>query len=221
MSQNQTRADSAQQAVSRQGVGSQSAGTGANRQGAPIKNTNRWSTRQLVTMALMCAIGALFAFVQIPLLPAAPFLTYDPSLVPAMVCGFVFGPASGFVVGSIAAVIHGLILGEWVGSLMNICATLFFVVPAALIYKRLRTFKGAIAGLAVGCVVATLGAILANCTLGVAFWYGSLDAIVPLLLPAVVPFNIIKTILNSALTLLVYKPVSNMVTPKKNQVKGR
>lgn len=58
-----------------------------------IKNTNRWSTRQLVTMALMCAIAALFSFVQIPILPAAPFLTYDPSLMPAMVCGFAFGPA--------------------------------------------------------------------------------------------------------------------------------
>ena len=48
-----------------------------------LKNTNRWSTRQLVTMALMCAIAALFSFIQIPLLPAAPFLTYDPSLMPA------------------------------------------------------------------------------------------------------------------------------------------
>ena len=46
-----------------------------------LENTNRWSTRQLVTMALMCAIAALFSFIQIPLLPAAPFLTYDPSLM--------------------------------------------------------------------------------------------------------------------------------------------
>ena len=68
-----------------------------------LENTNRWSTRQLVTMALMCAIAALFSFIQIPLLPAAPFLTYDPSLMPAMVCGFAFGPGAGFVVGSIAA----------------------------------------------------------------------------------------------------------------------
>ena len=114
-----------------------------------LENTNRWSTRQLVTMALMCAIAALFSFIQIPLLPAAPFLTYDPSPMPAMVCGFAFGPGAGFVVGSIAAVIHGLILGEWVGSLMNICATLFFVVPSALIYKKKHTLKGAIVGLIV------------------------------------------------------------------------
>ena len=126
---------------------------------ATIKNTNRWSTRQLVTMALMCAIAALLSFVQIPILPAAPFLTYDPSLMPAMVCGFAFGPGAGFAVGAVAAIIHSLMLGEWVGGLMNICATLFFVVPAAAIYAHKHTFAGAIIGLLVGCVVATIGAV--------------------------------------------------------------
>ena len=43
-----------------------------------FENTNRWSTKQLVTMALMCALGALFMYVQLPILPSAPFLTYDP-----------------------------------------------------------------------------------------------------------------------------------------------
>ena len=188
---------------------------------ATIKNTNRWSTRQLVTMALMCAIAALLSFVQIPLLPAAPFLTYDPSLMPAMVCGFAFGPGAGFAVGAVAAIIHSLMLGEWVGGLMNICATLFFVVPAAAIYAHKHTFAGAIIGLLVGCVIATIGAVATNLTIGVWFWYGSADVIMPLILPAVLPFNLIKTVLNSALTLLVYKAVSNLITPKKDQVKGR
>ena len=38
-----------------------------------FENTNRWSTKQLVTMALMCALGALFMYVQLPILPSAPF----------------------------------------------------------------------------------------------------------------------------------------------------
>ncbi|MFR1640563.1 MAG: ECF transporter S component [Eggerthellaceae bacterium] len=70
-------------------------------------NTNTWDTRQLVTMALMCAIAALLSFAQIPLPFVPPFLTYDPSLMPAMVCGFAFGPGAGIAVGAIAAVIHG------------------------------------------------------------------------------------------------------------------
>ena len=61
-------------------------------QNLEFTNTNKWDTRQLVTMALMCAIAALLSFIQIPLIPGVTFLTYDPSLMPAMVCGFAFGP---------------------------------------------------------------------------------------------------------------------------------
>lgn len=183
-------------------------------------NTNKWSTRQLVTMALMCAIAVLLSFLQIPLIPGVTFLTYDPSLVPAMVCGFAFGPGAGIAVGAIAAIIHGLILGEWVGSLMNIVATICFILPSALIYRKMRTYKGGTLGLAVGVVAATAGSILANLTIGVAFWYGSVDVIIPMLLPAVLPFNLAKGVLNALLTLVVYKAISNLITPKKLQVKG-
>ena len=157
-----------------------------------FSNTNAWDTRQLVTMALMCAIAALLSFVQLPLIPGVTFLTYDPSLMPAMVCGFAFGPGAGIAVGAIAAVIHGLILGEWVGSLMNIVATLCFVWPAAAIYRRKRTFKSGIIGLLVGVLAATAGAVVSNLTIGVAFWYGSVDVILPMLLPAILPFNLVK-----------------------------
>ena len=184
-------------------------------------NTNKWDTKQLVTMALMCAIAALLSFIQIPLIPAAPFLAYDPSLMPAMVCGFAFGAGPGVAVGVIAAIIHGLILGEWVGTLMNIIMTLFFVIPTALIYKKLHTFPGAIIALIAGTLFAVAGALIANLTIGVWFWYGSADVIMPLLVPAVIPFNLVKCALNSVLTLIVYKAISNLITPKKNQVKGR
>ena len=186
-----------------------------------FQNTNAWDTRQLVTMALMAAIGALLAFVQIPLIPGVTFLTYDPSFVPAMICGFAFGPGAGVAVGSIGVVIYGLIMGDWVGALMNVIMAVCYVLPAALIYRKFHTFKGAIAGFAVSCVTVLIGALIANLTVGVWFWYGSTDVIMPLLFPAVVPFNLAKAILNSVLTMVIYKAVSNLITPKKNQVKGR
>ena len=186
-----------------------------------FQNTNAWDTRQLVTMALMAAIGALLAFVQIPLIPGVTFLTYDPSFVPAMICGFAFGPGAGVAVGSIGVVVYGLIMGDWVGALMNVIMAVCYVLPAALIYRKFHTFKGAIAGFAVSCVTVLIGALISNLTVGVWFWYGSTDVIMPLLLPAVVPFNLAKAILNSVLTMVIYKAVSNLITPKKNQVKGR
>ena len=186
-----------------------------------FENTNRWDTKQLVTMALLCAIGAIFMFVQIPLLPAAPFLTYDPSLVPAMVCGFAYGAGPGVAVAAMAIVIHALMTGDWVGALMNVVATIGFVLPAALLYARRRDFKDAVIGLVLGVVASTVLSMLANLTIGVWFWYGSVDAIAPLMVPAVLPFNLIKAGLNSVLTLAVYKTISNLITPKKRQVKGR
>ena len=166
-----------------------------------FENTNRWSTKQLVTMALMCALGALFMYVQLPILPSAPFLTYDPSLVPAMVCGFAYGPGAGTAVAAMAIVIHALTTGDWVGALMNLVATLGYIL--------------------LGVIAATALSMVANLTIGVWFWYGSVDVIAPLMIPAVLPFNLIKTVLNSVLTLAVYKAVSNLITPKKDQVKGR
>ena len=172
-----------------------------------FENTNRWSTKQLVTMALMCAVSAILMFIQIPLIPAAPFLTYDPSLVPAMVSGFIYGPGSGVAVGIAAIAIHALTTGDWVGALMNIVATIFFILPAALIGRRTGTLAGRIAGLAAGVVLATVASVVSNLTIGVWFWYGSADAILPLMVPAVIPFNLAKTILNAVLSTAVYQAV--------------
>ena len=122
-----------------------------------FENTNRWSTKQLVTMALMCALGALFMYVQLPILPSAPFLTYDPSLVPAMVCGFAYGPGAGTAVAAMAIVIHALTTGDWVGALMNLVATLGYILPAAIVYQKMHTYKGAVIGPALG-VIARYGA---------------------------------------------------------------
>ncbi len=187
-----------------------------------FENTNRWSTKQLVTMALMCALGALFMYVQLPILPSAPFLTYDPSLVPAMVCGFAYGPGAGTAVAAMAIVIHALTTGDWVGALMNLVATLGYILPAAIVYQKMHTYKGCRdwPGAWRHCRYSALS-MVANLTIGVWFWYGSVDVIAPLMIPAVLPFNLIKTVLNSVLTLAVYKAVSNLITPKKDQVKGR
>ena len=120
-----------------------------------FENTNRWSTKQLVTMALICALGALFMYVQLPILPSAPFLTYDPSLVPAMVCGFAYGPGAGTAVAAMAIVIHALTTGDWVGALMNLVATLGYILPAAIVYQKMHTYKGAVIGLVFGVIAAT------------------------------------------------------------------
>ena len=184
-------------------------------------NTTKWDTRQLVTMALMCAIGVLLSFVEFPLLPGVTWLKYDASAMPAMVCGFAFGPAAGLAVGVVGAVIHGILMADFSGAVMNILVVAGFILPAALVYRRSRTFKSGVVGLVLSAITATVMAILGNLVI-TPMWLGvPLDAVVAMILPILTPFNLIKAGINAVLTLIVYKSISNLITPKKKQVKGR
>ena len=184
-------------------------------------NTNKWDTRQLVTMALMCAIGVLLSFVEFPLLPGVTWLKYDASAMPAMVCGFAFGPAAGLAVGVVGAVIHGILMADFSGAVMNILVVAGFILPAALVYRRSRTFKSGVVGLVLSAITATVMAILGNLVI-TPMWLGvPLDAVVAMILPILTPFNLIKAGINAVLTLIVYKSISNLITPKKKLVKGR
>ncbi len=188
---------------------------------AAIANTNTWATRDLVTMALLCAVGVLLSFVEVPLLPGVSFLKFDPSLVPAMVCGFAFGPAGGLSVGVVGALIHGVLFADFTGCIMNILVVFGFVLPASLVYKKSRTYKAAVAGLAISVVGATAMAIAGNLILTPAYMGVPLQTVIDMIIPVFLPFNLIKAVVNSVLTLAVYKAISNLITPKKHQVKGK
>ena len=186
-----------------------------------LENTNRWSTRQLVTMSLMCAIGVLLSFIEFPLLPGVTWLKYDASAMPAMVSGFAYGPGAGVAVGVVGAIIHGILMADFSGAVMNILVVAGYVAPAAAVYAKRRTYKGAICGLAISVFTATIMAILGNLVITPAWLGVPLAAVVDMILPILTPFNLLKAAINSVLTLLVYKSISNLITPKKKQVKGR
>lgn len=187
----------------------------------PTNNSNIWSTRQLVTMALMCAIGTLLSFIEFPLLPGVTWLKFDASNMPAMVAGFAYGPAGGVAVGIVTAIIHGLLMADFTGALMNILVVTCFVLPAALIYKKKRTYKFAIIGLVFSIIAGVIGSIIGNLLLTPSWLGVPFDAVVALIIPVLIPFNLLKGLLNSVITLIVYKSISNIITPKKDQKKGR
>ena len=190
-------------------------------QNMPQKNTNVWSTKQMVTMALMCAIGVILSFVEFPLLPGVTWLKFDASNMPAMVVGFGFGPGAGVAVGIVIAIIHGLLMADFTGALMNILTVTCFVLPAAIMYSKKRTYPIAIAGLVLSIIAATIGAIVGNLIV-TPMWLGvPMDAVIAMIIPILIPFNLVKGLINAVLTLIIYKSISNLITPKKDQVKGR
>ena len=184
-----------------------------------MANTNRWSTRVLVTIALLCAISVLLSFVEFPLLPGVAWLSYDASIMPAAVCGFAFGPAAGLACGIISVV--AILFADFTGALMNLLVVIGFILPSALVYKKIHTLKGAIIGLVLGIVFAVIMAVLGNLVVTPAWLGVPLDAVVAMIVPILIPFNLLKGLLNAILTLIVYKAISNLITPKKDQVKGR
>lgn len=186
-----------------------------------MNNTNRWDTKTLVTMALLCAISALLSFIEFPIIPGISWLKYDASCMPAMVVGFAYGTGAGVVVGIVSAIIHGMIMGDWVGALMNILVMVAMIAPSAAIYKRNHTFKGAIIGLVVACIVTIIVAIVSNLIIDPFYFGMPFEAVAALVVPVLLPFNILKAVINSILTVLIYKAISNLITPKKDQVKGR
>ena len=175
----------------------------------PTKNTNAWSTKQLVTMALMCAIGVLLSFIEFPLLPGVTWLKFDASNMPAMVSGFAFGPGAGVAAGILTAIIHGLLMADFTGALMNVLTVTCFVLPAA------------IGGLALSIIAAMAGAVVGNLIV-TPMWLGvPFEAVTAMIIPILIPFNLLKGLRNAVLTLVIYKSISNLITPKKDQTKGR
>ena len=132
-----------------------------------------------------------------------------------------YGPGGGVAVGILTAILHGLLMADFSGAVMNIIVVLFYVLPAALIYKRMHTFAGAIIALVVGTLLAVVGAVLGNLVITPAWLGVPLDAVIAMIVPILIPFNLLKGALNSVLTLIIYKSISNLITPKKDQKKGR
>jgi len=95
------------------------------------------------------------------------------------------------------------------GVLMAMLATLSLVVPASLVYRRDTTRRGAVIGMVVGGVICVAICIAGNLVITPLFSPKmTLDDVIGLILPALLPFNVIKIVLNCVLTGLIYKPIS-------------
>ena len=168
-----------------------------------------WSTKRISITALFCALSAIATlFMEFPILPGVSWLKYDPSGIVALVAGFSFGPTTGVVVSTMPYLVHLTSSGVY-GVVMAMLATVSLVVPAALIYKRNTTLKGAVIGMVVGGIICIAACIAGNLVITPLFSPKmTLDDVIGLILPALLPFNVIKIVLNCVLTGLIYKPVS-------------
>ena len=182
--------------------------TGA--KGAARAKRSHWSVRELVTLAIFCAMGMALSFIQIPIFPPAPYLQYDPSGIVTLSVALMFGPAAGFIV-QVISWLPKLIMSP-LGTLLTLVAMAGMVPVVGLIYKKFHTFKGAVAALIAGAVVFIALAIAMNFLITPIYTPGvTVEAVAGMVLPILLPFNLIKCGINVAATLLVYKPLSNLI----------
>ena len=168
-----------------------------------------WSTKRIAVTALFCAVAAICTlFIEFPILPGVTFLKYDPSAIAALIAGFAYGPATGIVVSVLPYLVHLATESGIYGTIMAIIATLTLVLPASLIYQRNTTMRGAITGLVVGGVVCLACCILANIVITPIYMGAPRNAVIAMIVPTLLPFNVLKIALNCVITAFVYKPIS-------------
>jgi riboflavin transporter FmnP len=186
-----------------------------------MKSSNK--TRLLVQMAVLSAMSVLLVYlVHFPIFPAAPFLEYDPADIPILIGTFMLGPVGGLVITAVACVLQGVTVSSSsgiIGILMHFFATGSFVLVAGNIYKRNRTRKGAVISLVVGSLTMTVTMVLWNLIMTPIFLGTPVDAVIALLVPAIIPFNLVKAGINSVITFCVYKSVSKVLGMEIHETK--
>ena len=173
------------------------------------------TTKQLTQMAVLAAMSILLVYlIHFPIFPAAAFLEYDPADIPIFIGAFMFGPLGGLILTAIVCVLQGVTVSSAsgiIGILMHFFATGSFVLVAGNVYKKNRTRKGAVIALALGTVTMTITMALWNIAITPFFMGIPVEAVLPMILPIIVPFNLIKAGINSVITFVVYKSVSKVL----------
>ena len=165
----------------------------------------------------ICGIGVFAALAYITtfickLIPnVAGFLSIDAKDAVIAIASFIYGPIAGPIIALIVAFIEFITIsttGIW-GLVMNFASSATFSIVVSLIYKYRKTFNGAVIGFAIATVVTTAVMVALNPVI-VPLYSGAPREVVVSMIPTVLlPFNFAKTLMNSALAMLLYKPIIN------------
>lgn len=165
-------------------------------------------THRLVHMAILAAISVLLVLVSFPIFPAASFLEYDLADIPVLLGALTMGPVAGLMILFVAAFIQAFFFGGngIIGLIMHFVASGALVVVASLIYRRFGENNiSLITGLILGGLCMTAIVIPFN-LLFIPILTGVDVAVVKgMILPVLLPFNLLKAGLNAVLFFLLFK----------------
>jgi riboflavin transporter len=185
--------------------------------------------KTLTKIAALSAVAGVLMLIEMPLWFAPNFYKLDLSEIPVLIGAFAMGPIAGMIIEFIKIllnfVLNGTVTGG-VGELANFLIGCALIMPAGFIYKHHKSSKTAVIGMAVGTLTLTIIGAILNYYLLLPVYakvFGMpIQAFVDMgnilnpliidlktfILYAVVPFNILKGVVVSAITLLIYKRIS-------------
>jgi riboflavin transporter FmnP len=188
-----------------------------------------FNARGIAQIGIISAISTVLMLFDIPLWFAPSFYTIDLSDIPILIGSFAVGPLAGVMMELIKNLIHLVLSGTTtggIGEFANFLIGCSLVLPSAVIYHRGKSKKQAVIGLAAGTVCITVIACTLNAYVLLPVYASAfhmpLEALVAIgtkvnpsikdlttfILLAVAPFNILKGVMASVITLLLYKKVS-------------
>ncbi len=164
---------------------------------------------------ILCAVFAAIAYVlmMVVKIPVVMFLKYEPKDVVIALAAFIAGPMCGIAISLVTCLVEMISVSDTgiVGFLMNFLSSACYAGLASAIYMRKRTVSRAVIGLVTATIVTTVLMILWNFIITPLYMGVPREAVAKMLIPTFLPFNLLKYSLNSALAMLLYKPVSGAV----------
>ena len=164
-------------------------------------------TKRIVTLAMLAALA--YAVMYVGRVPLWGFVNYDPKDVVIIISGFIYGPLSAATISVVVSFLEMITVSDTgpMGMLMNIISTCAFACTASFVYSRFRTKRGALSGLICGVAVVVPVMLLWNYIITPLYMETTRETVAAMLLPIFLPANLLKSCINMAITLLLYKPI--------------
>lgn len=198
-----------------------------------MKTHKTVSPRAIAATAMMGAASAVLMLLSFPMPFLIPgFIKMDFSELPALIASFALGPWWGVLVCLIKNLINvTMTTTGGVGELANFLLGAAFVLPAGYLYRFKKNRVGALLGSFAGAVASALLSFPINLFITYPFYAAAMipmETIIGMysaLLPSVdtleecllifnLPFTLLKGIIVTGLTFLVYKPLSVLIKGK-------
>ena len=181
--------------------------------------SNNNKTRLIVMVGVFSAIAYVLQMVGSFMgLKVGGFLEIEFSDLPPIILSFAYGPLAGVLSELVKNLLHCFTTTTgFVGEFANFVINGTFCLVAGVIYKYMKNFKGAIVSLSSGTIAMAIAGIFANLYIMLPLYMSDapLDVKMNLVLSTILPFNIVKGIVVSGITLLIYKKLSPILKGKK------